>query len=219
MIVVYYAFLDDFKSAQISKKYAFPLFYRKRLDKFRFKKDSSISILGKLILRSCLRKEFDFIWDMNFLITKYGRPYIPNANFDFNISHSKNLVVCAIVRNGRIGIDTEYIKDVDHTEFYNCFTREEIEKIESASNPLPVFYECWTRKEAILKALGTGLNDKMNTINTTESVSIFNEDIFKLKQVHLGDNLMCHFAIQSETDNPSINKSDCIIRRVYSFDL
>jgi 4'-phosphopantetheinyl transferase len=79
----------------------------------------------------------------------------------FNLSHSKGFAIFAITRGREVGID---IEQVDGTSGWRdvakvFFTPREQEVISRlpADRQTETFFEIWTRKEAILKALGLGL--------------------------------------------------------------
>lgn len=99
--------------------------------------------------------------------TKLGKPVIKtsdNLNLDISISHSGNYLAIGICDNGQIGIDIELLKDVDFGVLKNCFSVSEEIYINSGkgiTQMLENFYEIWTRKEACLKVLGTGLQRPM----------------------------------------------------------
>ena len=76
----------------------------------------------------------------------------------FNISHSENLVVCALSIKGAIGIDLEKEKPVNLENFKPWFTVKEWTDISKAPSPIRRFYWYWTRKESIIKALGVNLS-------------------------------------------------------------
>jgi len=73
----------------------------------------------------------------------YNRPSI-DSNIDFNISHSGNYVLCAISRTGRIGIDIEFIKDIDINYYRNFMSNNEA--------PIRRFHDYWTIKESVMDA-------------------------------------------------------------------
>jgi len=74
----------------------------------------------------------------------YGKPYIEDSDFYFNISHSGNKVVC-IFSKYAIGIDIEEIADIEYTLFENVFSDQEMQKITEIG--VSKFYEYWTKKE------------------------------------------------------------------------
>jgi len=95
--------------------------------------------------------------------TAYGRPYCEmlKPKLTFNISHNDNLVLLAVGRDGRLGIDVEtrsatYVEDIARQNF------APLEYQELMCQPLECradrFYALWTLKEAYIKALGLGLS-------------------------------------------------------------
>lgn len=90
------------------------------------------------------------------MITPYGRPYLP-GNFDFNISHSGRLVVCAAANRMKVGVDVEWIQPIPLYEYAETFTYQQAKMIQQSKDPIKTFYRIWTMKESLLKAIGTGL--------------------------------------------------------------
>ena len=96
-----------------------------------------------------------------------GKPQLQGlAGIDFNVSHSRGLVLIAISRAGAVGVDVEFIDsgfaasgellEMARDSFYS----EEFRKIECMATDrerLLQFYRAWTRKEAVAKADGRGL--------------------------------------------------------------
>jgi phosphopantetheinyl transferase len=103
---------------------------------------------------------------------KFGRPYLPNVNVDFNVSHSENIVVAAFSTTRSIGIDIEYIRPVEPAVYENFFHPWERSVIDSA-NTLNTFFELWTKKESLLKARGVGFQVDPATVNIFESTDNF----------------------------------------------
>lgn len=90
-----------------------------------------------------------------------ARGLLEIAPIAFNVSHSGELAVCALVLGQAIGIDLERI-DPDRpflTLARRFFAAEEIAQLAAvAPEALPLaFYRCWTAKEAYVKAVGRGL--------------------------------------------------------------
>ena len=99
-----------------------------------------------------------------------GRPYFDGCErLDFSISHSNELVVCALsVDDGKIGADTENKDSPVRKEkqpqfagrFFSGNEREILDKEPER------FSEIWTRKEAYLKRLGTGIATDLREVDT-----------------------------------------------------
>lgn len=89
----------------------------------------------------------------------YGKPYIIGyPNFQFNVSHSENLLV-VLVSDQAVGVDVEKIRNPNIQIVNRFFTENEKDYV--LSNPSLTtkrFYEIWTRKEAYIKYLGKGLS-------------------------------------------------------------
>src|SRR5262245_3429990 len=90
-----------------------------------------------------------------------GKPYLPaEFGLEFNLSHTAGLAVIAVGR-ARLGVDVERARPVPDADALvnRFFSRREAEQFRS----LPIkdrpgaFLRAWTRKEAVLKAIGRGV--------------------------------------------------------------
>ena len=97
--------------------------------------------------------------------TEEGRPFFPDAPFDFNISHTERCTAVAFSENGRVGIDIETIKAVDFSDFDLVFTKEVWDIIHASNNDNQMFHHYWTLLESAVKADGRGLS-KISFENT-----------------------------------------------------
>src|SRR5690349_14603367 len=86
---------------------------------------------------------------------RFGRPFLPHHNFDFNVSHSENMVVAAFSTIKSVGVDIEHNRPVDVDAYEGIFHPQERSFIASANTPNS-FFEVWTKKESLLKARGVG---------------------------------------------------------------
>ena len=80
----------------------------------------------------------------------------------FNLSHSENVVLLAVAFGREIGVDVEYMRPDFELEsiaqrFFSAAERESFDTIVVAQKCL-AFFNCWTRKEAFIKAKGDGLS-------------------------------------------------------------
>lgn len=102
----------------------------------------------------------------------HGKPFLSNhENIHISISHSKNHLLYGISTR-EIGVDIEVIRPIKDTFDkikYIAFHEEELSYIQKNEQDIEIrFLEIWTKKEAFLKCLGTGLNSSLSKINTLD---------------------------------------------------
>ncbi|MBT1689190.1 4'-phosphopantetheinyl transferase family protein [Dawidia soli] len=86
----------------------------------------------------------------------YGKPYIPAAPA-FSLSHSHDLIVCATLQHGPVGIDIEYLRPLVWPVYQQAFSQQEWRAVANAPSPSEALLHRWTQKESVLKADGRGL--------------------------------------------------------------
>jgi 4'-phosphopantetheinyl transferase len=99
---------------------------------------------------------------------EFGKPFVPSTEVSFNISHSADLVVCAVAGRGNIGVDVERVRTIEWGQYKECFSRDEWHKISMASHPAYKLLELWAKKESILKADGRGLQIPLTDVMIRE---------------------------------------------------
>jgi 4'-phosphopantetheinyl transferase len=97
-------------------------------------------------------------------VTAFGKPYLRRdggPDLRFNLSHSGSLVALAVGIRDEAGIDVEAEPPGNADELVSIVLsgpeRRAYEELPPALRAA-AFLRCWTRKEAILKASGTGLS-------------------------------------------------------------
>jgi len=144
-----------------------------RADKFKFPelKDTYVACHGKL--RHLLsEKTGEEAGKIQIDTGKFGKPELAEHPLHFNISHSKDVFAIAISEETEIGIDVEVINpDFTYSGIIQSwFHPNEIKAIEAETertSQLQKFYTFWTRKEAFLKAIGIGLINELQSIDTS----------------------------------------------------
>lgn len=132
--------------------------------RFRFQKDHNCSIIARAVLRILLGGYLQLPpVEIAFTYGACGKPEIdPDNNIKFNISHASGAIVLGFVQNDRIGVDVEFIDEkIDAMQIAkHFFSKEEIAALYSERDDdiIEAFYNCWTRKEAFIKAVGDGLS-------------------------------------------------------------
>jgi 4'-phosphopantetheinyl transferase len=93
-----------------------------------------------------------------------GKPILDpkiGSDLKFNVSHSESLAVYAVTRRGRVGVDVEQPRLMPNIgELVERFFRERERRAFFAlpeSDRPAAFFCAWTRKEAVLKAVGLGV--------------------------------------------------------------
>jgi 4'-phosphopantetheinyl transferase len=111
--------------------------------------------------------------------TENQKPFIPErADFHFNTAHSGEWVVF-IFSETPCGIDIEKIEpEFDYLEVMETiFNSAEIKHITSSSEPRSEFYKLWTKKESLLKAVGTGIVENLPALNILSGIHSLSENL------------------------------------------
>lgn len=133
---------------------------RTRAARFRHEADALRHLAGRALVRRVLQSALRRNAIGDFPPAPSGKPCYPGADMHFSISHSGGMVWAAFCRAVPVGIDVEACRPLPELTKLAASLHPE----ESASlRRLPpeeqhqAFYRCWTRKEAVLKADGSGL--------------------------------------------------------------
>jgi len=135
---------------------------RERAARFVFERDRRRYRVAHRFLRRLLARYAPAAATLPFRIGPHGRPSLatPDA-LDFNMSHSDRWVLVGMGRDVQWGVDVEAVRAMDDLDALAAqnFTPAEQDELASVApaNRLRAFLSGWTRKEACLKALGTGL--------------------------------------------------------------
>ena len=108
--------------------------------------------------------------------TEYGKPYLENnPKFKFNISHSNEMIIMGINIQNEIGVDVEFIKEINLESYIKILKENEIKEINKRKNKLSSFYEFWTIKESFFKEEGKGISiiDDNYEINIKKSSIVY----------------------------------------------
>ncbi len=149
---------------------------REKADRFHFPKDRNRFIVARGFTRSILSGYLELDpGELQFKCNPYGKPALLTARagvpLRFNISHSHGLGLCAVTHGREVGVDLERIRPEVATEQIaeRYFSPREV----AALRTLPLtaqpqaFFDCWTRKEAYIKARGEGLSLPLNMFSVT----------------------------------------------------
>jgi len=140
---------------------------RSRAERFYRRKDRDHFIVGRGVLRNILSYYLHVEpGQLRFCYNPYGKPALTGETgmdtLRFNVSHSHGLALYAFTQDREIGIDIEHIRPIPEAE---QIVKRSFSALENAVfHALPTrlkheaFFNCWTRKEAYIKARGEGLS-------------------------------------------------------------
>lgn len=176
---------------------------RLKSDKFHFETDRNTYILCHSLIRKILSgklmidpSEITIIYDGN------NKPWLKGNPLFFNLSHTKEAFAFAVSDTVSLGVDMEDInRNIDFKAVVRTFFSIEEEKyiLEEKKKSRDRFFLLWTRKEALLKALGTGLIDNLQNVEVFRKENYLKRET--LKNI-LNQNYLCdHFIYSMKTDN------------------
>ncbi len=136
-----------------------------RADQFHFEEIRQTYVISHGFLRVLLAARLG-IHPPEVMIRKDARnkPFLEDNPLFFNLSHTRNAFAIAISPDFNIGIDLEKVnKGLDYGSVSgSCLNSSEQMYIEETQAELyDRFFFLWTRKEAYLKALGTGITSDL----------------------------------------------------------
>jgi len=147
-----------------------------RADRFHFPRDRNRFTVARGSLRTILGRYLKHNPEqLSFSYSQFGKPALvdhPDAHeLSFNLSHANELALLAVTRARAIGVDIEFIRP----EFASAeiaerfFSSHEVAELRAlpAATQREAFFNCWTRKEAYIKAIGEGLSMPLNQFHVS----------------------------------------------------
>jgi 4'-phosphopantetheinyl transferase len=135
---------------------------RERAARFHFARDRRRFEIARGVLRDILsRCTGRPAADLRFVCAHDGKPELHDTALRFNVAHSRDLALYAVARARRVGVDVEAIAperaslDIAR-RFFSPAEHAALAALAEEARAA-AFFRCWTRKEAFLKALGSGL--------------------------------------------------------------
>jgi 4'-phosphopantetheinyl transferase len=160
---------------------------RQRAGLFKFEKLKNRFIVARGALRDILSRYLDCpAGTIALEYESHGKPKLAAAmnqnKICFNLSHAEELALCAVSRECPIGVDVEYVRPLADAEkiakrFFSPLESAAFCALPDEQKPA-AFFNCWTRKEAFIKALGEGLSHPLHRFDVSfldsEPVALLN---------------------------------------------
>jgi 4'-phosphopantetheinyl transferase len=149
---------------------------RLRAGRFVFERDRRRFIAGRARLRQLLASRLGVRPEaVAFSYGPRGKPALlqkfAGSDLRFNVSHSEDVAVYAFARGREVGIDVEAVRAIDHADaiaarFFSVRENKAYSTLDPRDRPVG-FFNCWTRKEAFIKAIGEGLSHPLDSFDVS----------------------------------------------------
>jgi len=147
-------------------------------------KDRLSSLLGLRLLKLCADDEGmpEFkLADIHY--PKTGKPYWKSKSaqcFDFNITHSEEVILVAMSRALKIGVDVEKIRSLKSLNFKMVLSAEELMQIQQTP---ALFFNLWSKKEAVVKAANTAGIVRMRDVGLDKEQAVLDGTCWHLESL------------------------------------
>jgi 4'-phosphopantetheinyl transferase len=136
---------------------------QQRAARYHFERDRTRFIVARGLLRYLLSAYLNKpAVDIVFEYGPQGKPTVADSTVQFNVSHSDDCVLIGIGYHHPLGVDVEHMMRTIEIDSIAArfFTTNEARQIQALSGIAQrrAFFNVWTRKEALLKAIGSGLS-------------------------------------------------------------
>ncbi len=145
---------------------------RDRAGQFRFDRHRRRYVARRGILRELIGSYLDCDpAGVAFVHNAYGKPAVAQSDLRFNLSHSHGMALYAFCRHAEVGCDIERRDPKFAAEQIpeRFFSPDEVRALRSLllHDQTQAFFNCWTRKEAYIKAVGHGLSIALDSFDVS----------------------------------------------------
>jgi 4'-phosphopantetheinyl transferase len=149
---------------------------RRRAARFVHDRDRSRFIVTRARLRRLLAERLDVRPEsVELAYGAHGKPALAprlaGATLRFNVSHCDDVAVFAFASGREVGIDVEAVRVMEDADdvaarFFSRAENDAYRALDPRDRPQG-FFNCWTRKEAFVKALGSGLSHPLDRFDVS----------------------------------------------------
>lgn len=186
-----------------------------RIGRFVREADRRLRYAADVLLYRLIIETFGDCSDISVVRDCQGRPCLSGAgDADISISHSGDIVVCALSTGGRIGIDIEHIRKIDTSEFRDFFPESllsaagiDSDAFSGNGTGVEDFFHAWTRLESVLKADGRGFASTFDDILFVENMAFMDGNTWHLNTIAVADGYVCHLASAHVVSRCDVNRA------------
>jgi 4'-phosphopantetheinyl transferase len=142
---------------------------RERAAQFHFERDRLRFKVAKAATRQILARYLDAEpRSLRFAEGAFGKPHLDSGDVRFNLSHSGGYALLAAACGREVGVDLEEVRELKDfasiaERFFSPGESGKLRSVTDAAGRAAAFFNCWTRKEAFIKAIGEGLSHPLDT--------------------------------------------------------
>jgi 4'-phosphopantetheinyl transferase len=149
---------------------------QRRAERFYFERHRRHFIVARGVLRVILGHYLGLEpHQVRFTYGAQGKPALVvcegQSSLDLNLSHSQELALYAVTRRRQVGVDVECIRPIPDAEQIaaRTFSAQEyrVWRTLPEATKQEAFFNCWTRKEAYVKAIGDGLRRPLDQFDVS----------------------------------------------------
>ena len=185
-----------------------------RARRFVFNRDRRRFIAGRAQLRRLLGERLA-IHPKSVELTygAHGKPAVANSALHFNVSHCDDLAVYAFSFGRAVGVDVESVRPMPEgrdiaARYFSQTENQAWLALDRCDRPVG-FFNCWTRKEAFIKAIGDGLSYPLDRFD----VSLAPEEPARILRVENTPGDECGWSIESFFPAPGFVAAAVVDRR------
>jgi 4'-phosphopantetheinyl transferase len=177
---VWFASLDAVADSADDREQSLDDEERARADRFRFARHRRRFVTRRRILRLVLARYLGRApHELRYVLNRFGKPRLVDqvgpTGLVFSLSHSSELAAIAVGRGCRVGVDIEQLRDdLDPDSVAERFFAPAEARLIRAARPGDrhrQYLRCWTRKEALVKAIGVGLSSPTRKLDVLTSAA------------------------------------------------
>jgi 4'-phosphopantetheinyl transferase len=182
---------------------------RARAARFAFERERRRYIVARARLRQLLSERLGTAPEaLQFVYQSHGKPALARGpgqrDLRFNLSHCGEVAAYAFAEGRAVGVDIEQVRELPDADdiamrFFSRRERGAYLRLPRRERPQG-FFNCWTRKEAFIKALGEGLSHPLDTFD----VSLAPGKPARLLRVHGVPASRCGWTLYSFEGAPSL---------------
>jgi 4'-phosphopantetheinyl transferase len=190
-----------------------PIQVQQSINRYVQPTDKLLRLAGKLLLQEMIKELAIAKVSLLNELSRHekGKPHLKGHVF-FSLSYTKDMAICAASLEAEMGIDIEKIIFIDKHLYKDYFTQQEWISIGSSKEEMVTFYDYWTRKEAIVKLQGQGLESALSELDTISNEVEIGGNHFYLQKIQVLPGYSCHLATGLPGQKIAIGESNILFQ-------